>query len=332
MFLFTQGGLMRLSKMQEIIINNLDKIILKSQNSLGNSFAISGLLTLKSAAENLSQIAALKIAAMQLIASLPVVKDDKMLDNVSSELHKTIQNRTNILISLANQANQILDQAVKKPEKGFVYFKLPQERNLSDLKEDIDILEKSFSQLFSGNAKAPQIEFRGVDTGTDWLILKIIGDGLKTFLDVVKGAMEIANENQKLKTEIAKTKGVESTTQLTEATTEYIKSLTETNKLKNSYLKQRLSVSLAQEYGILGTPDGNEALIRYNKSLEALSDLFERGSDLEIPLITKKIEVACSAQVEDQSKKLLESTKEVLLLTAPQNPENLPGDNDNAKE
>ncbi len=318
---------MRLSKMKEIIASNMNaiKLVAHPINPQHTLYAIPGLYSMRLAAINLSEVAALKEASLLLLSSLPVVKDDSALSNVSSEVFTTINQRNQKLVNLLHLSNSILEQTVKDPSEGTVYFKLPDEINVSSFRKDIEIIDKSFSQLFSGHELAPNIQLMGVDSGSMWLVLKI-GSGLNIFLNVMKEIIGIANETTKLKHEILKMKGTEANTELIKATTELIKSMTETNNMKTQYLKAKLSQGLAEEYGSLNTPGSPEEISKFTKSIDSLANLFEKGADIEIPLITKKLDAETSAKLELESKKLIDSKKETLLLETPKKPNEEPSE------
>lgn len=305
---------MRLTKIKEIIEQHLPYLKLKAEQVPSNGtylFKVYNIAEIREACAKLKKIPPLKIYANDILGHTPSAEKNEPI-TLSPSNYEDLSKRISIFTNFLMLSNNFLGLTVKNPNKGTVYLKLPPTTNISDFKKNIEIVDKSFSQLFSGQSEAPKIVLDGVDTGSEWLVLLVEGIvGLKIFLETIKGAVEIAERCQNMKKTAAETRLLTTNNELLQQELDVMKRKRE---LQIKFEAKKLLKSYGEDPEL---PSSNDNIIRFTSGIENLVNLFEKGSELEVPKITYEIEEELSGEILKFTEQLQITKQEVLKLEAP---------------
>lgn len=301
--------------MYEIIVAEKKNLKLNAEEN-GSNIKVSNFAEVRVAVEKLSVIPGLKKQARLTLGHLPHASKGE-----ATTLHlSTFRPLETELIALSKHTNslyQILDATIEKPQEGTIYLRLPELKNLNNFKEEVDLLESSFSQIFNCLNSEVRIDLKGFDVGTPWLVFGVCSAGVGFVATALIASMKIAQEVMETK---IKYNQFESSNQ--EAARN--KKVNEAMGYLVDNVAEVEAKRLVEQYHAKPDTKTAEDAIRVAKALKDLSSIFTKGGDLQFPQITQDVlssesspEKENLAEVDTLSRQLNMTYEELLRLPTP---------------
>lgn len=196
-------------------------------------------------------------------------------NSYSDSLNAAISVLRTQLILLLNA----LRATIAEPEEGSVYLRLPEVRDIAGMAQVLSLIDRSFNELFSGNDAAPQIRLKGVESGSIWLSLLVVGSGVRLFYTTIVGAISVGEKVQNLRKNEAEIRRLELGNDILEQQAKL-------NQILVQAASRAVAKDLLTQYNIDPTdPRSNEQLTKYMRAIEALGGVFAQGAKVDIPKI-----------------------------------------------
>ncbi len=181
---------MRLGKLLDILETTLPKLTISKKVLDQHSVKIDNIAALLEVIESLSVLPSLEKIATNAIGFMPI-PDKTGSARVHTERFAPVETLINALRSQASQLLQVLTSIMVPSVENTVYFKIPQQSDLSGLSTVINTIDVAFQQILNSIDKETTIKFKGFDTGSDWLIL-LVGGKIWLVLKIIDYVMKLA--------------------------------------------------------------------------------------------------------------------------------------------
>lgn len=300
---------MRLGKMYEIIQNEVGNLNIITPSSNGSStMRIDNAFELRKSIETISTVVALNSSANIALPFLPFLKVSAPI-NVPLNQYNEFSQKLNILRTQSFLLLEAIGSSISIPEKGNFYFKIPHVNDLSELNKDVETLNKALKQIFGTLDNSINIQFKGFDTGSEWLVLHVGLSGIAALVYVFKSSIELSLKMIELK---------KSADQLEEIKAEQ-EIRNEFRAIQKKILDAFTESEVKKLIKKLRTNDDStnihEDIKRVGNSLNEISSLFARGANYQLPKITydQNNEINIS-EINQETAKLENALKEVLLI------------------
>jgi hypothetical protein len=270
---------MRLGKFREIISKALPRLVPKVGESGPNNRVIVNGTEFILALEELLEVPGLEEEVRSILSSTPR-PDKKGRITLSSSFLIGLETALDNLTANAKHLQSMLDNTLPPPEKGTVFIKLPATTNISIVAEDMSTIDDCLNQVFSGTNLGLQIRFNGFEPGSVWLGLLIAGGNIGLALTFLNRALNIASKSIELQRQLIEVESAEIDLELKKAQSKIQKHLLD--NLASRLAKEQI----AQEGEDPNTPANQERISRIVNSLKRMSELFSRGANVDVPLIT----------------------------------------------
>lgn len=305
---------MRLGKMYEILEQEKPKLKLEYSQASNGNFQISNFNDLRQSLSRVSAIKALSKHSNHILGQIPYTNQGEKVSWTNAVFQK-LNSDFNVFLNRVNLLFETLNDSVEKPEPGTVYLKLPQFKNLQTLSEEIDLLEGTFNQIFGAVDNKVNVELRGFDTGTPWLVFVVGASAVTFFASTLIAAMRVAQETMK-------TKMIYNQFESSNNDAEHKRKIDEAMSILIDNIVNGEAQKLISKYHNNPEKKDGDELIRVAVALKKLSTLFTSGGDVQVPQITQGL-IAQEKQVDDLegfnfeevSMKLENGQKEILKIS-----------------
>lgn len=265
---------MRLSIMREIIDEAQKDLVLKAEGNIVSEISkLRGSLNLLRDVEIFNSL----IDDIYALLPAPDFKDkaalaDKVIAVISERLAKL---RQEILLT-----RKVINKSLNAINGSDVFIKLPNYDRLHGIYDDLKKLDNSFNSALSEAGIENDIKFKGVESGSSWIILEL---GLLTVSPILT-MLYFANQINKFMNE----------SELSRARLNAEKKSLETQNRINDSLQflldeqiRELGATCSNRLGVNSeNTENSEKVLRITHSLKQISEIFAQGGKYEVPKIT----------------------------------------------
>jgi hypothetical protein len=270
----------------------------------GNNQKLSNVNQVLEAIRQIGKIPGLDSVASTVDGKIPRPDQTGILivhDTIFSE----IQNQVGALRTRATLLQTSLKAVVAPQDVNTIYFRVPPELDLKDFGTVIGTIDLSFKQILGTISPETSVKFKGVDSGSVWLV-RLVSGKVGLVMKAIEYAMKLAAKGIDLRKQYLEMESLE-------IDVEVKKKQGELHKLQIDALTRKFAKSLAEESTTTGQV-GNEEMLRLSKAMSDLRDIIERGATVEVPLVAARehreqvAEIAKTAlQLENRPTALIEA-------------------------
>ena len=265
---------MRLSKMKDVI----DSAVMDLEiNSDGN--VLLNISRLQSCLNQLHSIGVFNTVIDQIYPLLPPPNLDNSAALAPSVMTQ-LSSRVGALKSQITIANRVIENASPLIKANDILLKLPNHTRIHDVYEDLEKMDSAFVSILSEAGIENDITFKGVESGSAWIILGIGAATFVPLLIILKCARAIHDFRADLELKTmrmnAEGRSLQTQTKLNEA----IQVLIEENI-------RGLGDECGKSLGVdIHAPENTEKMNRIIYNLKQLGEIFDKGGRYEVPRVT----------------------------------------------